>query len=62
MEVIADSFCRWLLELSGAGTDSKGPSYVWVVPFLLCAIGYSNDPKYLPGDEKSMNTWSLRRR
>lgn len=58
MEVTAESFCRWALELSDVCTEGMRQRHrVRVVPGPLWAMQYINGPQYLPKDGKSMKTW-----
>lgn len=53
MEVTAESFRRWAVELNENVSDNEGQKHsVWVVPSPFCAMRYINDPRYLEGDEE----------
>lgn len=54
IEVTAESFSRWAVELSKVFTDNKEQRHsAWVVLASFCAMQYIKDPQYLPGDEDS---------
>lgn len=57
MEVTAESFRKWALDLNEKVSDSKGQTHsVWVVPAPFCAMRYINDPRYLQGDKAKLET------
>lgn len=61
MKTTAETFCKWVLELSDADSVSKSQRHQkCAVPASFCAMRYIKDRRYLTGDENSMQTWRLR--
>lgn len=61
MNVTMNSFCRRALELGPAGSGSKGQRHsTWVAAAPFYATQYTNDLRYLPRDENSMEPQRLR--
>lgn len=61
MEVKVESFCMWTLELSDVAIGSKMQRHkVRVAPALFSAKHYTNESRYLPEDENSMEIRRLK--
>lgn len=52
--VTAKSFRRWTLKPTTVALDNKKQRHsMWVMSAPFCVVSYINDPRYLPGGEKS---------
>lgn len=63
MQEIIETLIEWAYEIPEKGLEEDGASHVvWIVQTPFCAICYTNDRMYLPGDSMLEAEWLKKRK